>query len=142
MMAVMPQPGECSELFASGWRAAQSHLDAGFSHDVDGPRFGHEEKFNGYIERMATERRARAGEVAKPVWMRQVSEVAYTGEGDVTLEREYGRTPNGNQLGGAWVLRRGGQWVDFDIHRYDVAERHDLNLENDECPAQACMAAA
>ena len=45
------------------------------------------------------------------------------------LEREYGRTPNGNLVGGRWVLRNpSGQWVDFDTYRNDLAERHNIDL--------------
>lgn len=46
-----------------------------------------------------------------------------------SLMREYGRTPNGNQFGGRWVLRdRLGQVVDFDQYRSDLAERNKITL--------------
>lgn len=48
-----------------------------------------------------------------------------------TLQREYGKTPNGNDIGGRWVLRSPeGTMIDFDQYRYDIAERHGLKLES------------
>ena len=44
-----------------------------------------------------------------------------------TLQRENGKTPNGNKMGGKWVLRDNtGALVDFDTYRNDVAERNGL----------------
>jgi hypothetical protein len=43
-----------------------------------------------------------------------------------TLKREYGKTPNGNDLNGKWVLRIGGVFVDFDQYRSDLIERNTL----------------
>ncbi len=52
----------------------------------------------------------------------------YTGERYV-LARETGKTPNGNELNGRWVLRTvAGEWVDFDQYRHDLAARYDLEL--------------
>lgn len=46
------------------------------------------------------------------------------------LQRETGKTPNGNSLGGKWVLRnREGNFLDFDQYRYDIADRHNLELK-------------
>ena len=43
-----------------------------------------------------------------------------------TIQREYGKTPNGNDLNGRWVLRKQGEFIDFDKYRYDLLERYDL----------------
>lgn len=53
---------------------------------------------------------------------------AYAGEG-YTLLREYGTTPNGNDMRGHWVLRDScGAMLDFDQYRNDLAERFGLKL--------------
>jgi len=43
-----------------------------------------------------------------------------------TIQREYGKTPNGNDLNGRWVLRKQGEFIDFDKYRNDLLERYDL----------------
>lgn len=46
-----------------------------------------------------------------------------------TLKREYGKTPNGNDLNGRWVLRNPhGVFIDFDQYRNDLIERHKLAI--------------
>jgi hypothetical protein len=46
-----------------------------------------------------------------------------------TLRREYGKTPNGNDLNGSWVLRNPcGGFIDFDQYRNDLIERHKLTI--------------
>lgn len=47
----------------------------------------------------------------------------------ITLAREEGETPNGNPIGGRWVLRVDGEFIDFDQFRYDIGQRHNLILE-------------
>jgi hypothetical protein len=44
------------------------------------------------------------------------------------LNREYGKTPNGNDLNGKWVLRLDGKFIDFDKYRNDLIERHNIKL--------------
>lgn len=44
------------------------------------------------------------------------------------VQREYGKTPNGNDLNGCWVLRDNGILVDYDQYRIDLAERRGLEL--------------
>lgn len=51
----------------------------------------------------------------------------YRGDG-YTMIREYGKTPNGNDLAGSWVLRKDGIWVDFCGFRTDLAERNGIKL--------------
>lgn len=47
----------------------------------------------------------------------------------MSMKREYGETPNGNNLSGRWVLRDAkGIMLDFDQYRNDLAERHFLDL--------------
>lgn len=46
------------------------------------------------------------------------------------LAREYGKTPNDNDMNGRWVLRtKNGELVDFDFNRNDIAERNNIKLE-------------
>ena len=53
----------------------------------------------------------------------------YVGESGWVMARENGLTPNGNQLGGRWVLRDPhGEYVDHDQYRHDLAERHNIHL--------------
>ena len=47
---------------------------------------------------------------------------------NMTLEREYGKTPNGNPMNGKWVLRRNGEMIDFNQYRNDIAEHWNLEL--------------
>lgn len=43
------------------------------------------------------------------------------------MEREYGKTPTGNLVGGRWVLRdAAGFFVDIDRFRNDLIDRHGL----------------
>lgn len=50
--------------------------------------------------------------------------------GSLTMQREYGKTPNGNKLRGQWVLRDNGKIIDFDKYRNDIEERHNFELES------------
>lgn len=57
--------------------------------------------------------------------MRQTSEDNYIGDGDYRMQREYGLTPNGNSIGGRWVLRGpDAEWIDCDQYRHDLLARH------------------
>jgi hypothetical protein len=48
-------------------------------------------------------------------------------DGSLTIQREHGLTPNGNQLGGRWVVRdAGGNMVDFDQYLNDLFSRYEL----------------
>jgi hypothetical protein len=45
------------------------------------------------------------------------------------IKREYGKTPNGNNLNGFWVYRNAnGEFIDYDQYRHDLFERHRLNI--------------
>lgn len=60
-----------------------------------------------------------------PLKMRQTSEGSYLGDAGYRMQREYGLTPNGNDLGGFWVLRGPrGEWIDYDQYRFDLLQRH------------------
>jgi len=49
----------------------------------------------------------------------------------IVMQRERGTTPNGNDFNDKWVLRSAdGTLIDYDQYRSDLAERHDLSLEN------------
>jgi hypothetical protein len=53
----------------------------------------------------------------------------YRSEGGITVQREYGKTPNGNDLNGFWVLRNSkGEFKDFDQYRHDLADRNHIEL--------------
>ena len=61
----------------------------------------------------------------RPRKMRQTSEENYIGDGYYRMQREYGITPNGNNIGGRWVLRGPeSKWIDCDQYRYDLLARH------------------
>jgi hypothetical protein len=63
------------------------------------------------------------------VLLTQESRDSYRAADGRTMQREYGETPEGNPLGGRWVLRdvQGG-WIDFDQYRHDMMERHGLTF--------------
>lgn len=47
-----------------------------------------------------------------------------------TARREEGLTPNGNEIGGRWVVRdRDGNFVDVDKYRNDLASRYHGKIE-------------
>lgn len=54
--------------------------------------------------------------------------ITYSNPSGYSMTREYGKTPNGNDLEGEWVLRKNGEFVDFDQYRIDLAERNHLDL--------------
>jgi hypothetical protein len=55
----------------------------------------------------------------------------YRGEDGTTMQRENGLTPNENPIGNKWVLRSAdGAWIDFDMYRFDLAERHGFTLSH------------
>lgn len=46
-----------------------------------------------------------------------------------TMKRENGKTPNGNELNNAWVLRNlAGRPIDYDQYRHDLLERNKLTV--------------
>lgn len=48
------------------------------------------------------------------------------------------KTPNGNPMGGRWVLRDvNGVFIDFDQYRHDLMERH--GLKPDYCGVIAAL---
>jgi len=56
--------------------------------------------------------------------------LSYKSKCGYVMEREHGRTPNGNQMGGRWVLRNPqGEMIGFDQYRHDLAEIHNLELQ-------------
>lgn len=73
---------------------------------------------------------ADAGRLETPVRpharkMRQTSDDNYIGDGDCRMQREHGLTPNGNSIGGRWVLRGpDAEWIDCDQYRHDLLARH------------------
>lgn len=53
----------------------------------------------------------------------------YRGATNHSLARESGLTPFGNNINNRWVLRGPkGEWIDCDMWRNDIAERHNLEL--------------
>lgn len=50
----------------------------------------------------------------------------FSNEEGVTIKREYGKTPNGNELGGSWVYRVKGEFVDYDQYFIDLCNRYGL----------------
>lgn len=61
--------------------------------------------------------------------MIEVSETRYESADGWVLQREYGKTPNGNDYNGAWVLRdEKGNYLGHDQYRYDLEARHQLDI--------------
>ena len=64
-----------------------------------------------------------------PIVMLGVDSDKYISKCGHELKREYGKTPNGNDLNGRWVFRNSyGDFIDFDKYRNDLAERNNLYL--------------
>ena len=62
--------------------------------------------------------------------MVEVRQDRYESNDGYVMQREYGKTPNGNPLNGRWVLRNAsGDMVDFDRYQNDLAEHYNLRLE-------------
>jgi hypothetical protein len=51
-------------------------------------------------------------------------------DGTMTLKRENGKTPSGNNINHHWVLREDGVYLTKGQYRIDIAERFDLRLIN------------
>ena len=60
----------------------------------------------------------------------EVSEGKYESENYV-MQREFeGKSPNGNNFGGFWVLRKkNGEYIGYGQYRYDLAPRHGLDIK-------------
>jgi hypothetical protein len=62
--------------------------------------------------------------------MQKVEFDKYVAEDGAVMQREEGRTPNGNQIGGRWVLRAAdGTWIGFNQYRHDLAAMHGYQLK-------------
>ena len=63
------------------------------------------------------------------IQMKRVSDNEFNSDSGLILKREYGKTPNGNNVGGRWVLRSSdGNWIDMDMYSNDLADRNNLDL--------------
>lgn len=61
--------------------------------------------------------------------MREVQPEAYEAANGFTVRREHGKTPNGNEIGGHWVLRdKDGKWVDYNQYRNDIFQHPALKV--------------
>lgn len=61
-------------------------------------------------------------------------DVMYSDNAGNIMQREWGKTPNGNDLNGKWVLRDIlSVMIDFDQYRHDLAERNDIKLGISNC---------
>ncbi len=61
--------------------------------------------------------------------MHQISEDRYESEEGWVMQREYGKSPNGNDYNGVWVLRDDkGNYLDHNRYRYDIEARHQLDI--------------
>jgi hypothetical protein len=61
--------------------------------------------------------------------MVETREEEYLSEDGWSMKRENGTTPNGNPMGGRWVLRDAeGSLIDFDQYRYDLEGRCHIRL--------------
>ncbi len=62
--------------------------------------------------------------------IRETSHDTYSSTDGYRMAREYGKTPNGNDLHGRWVLRDStDKFIDFDQYRNDLVERHEIMIE-------------
>ena len=61
--------------------------------------------------------------------LREAADETYVSDDGSTMRREYGLTPNGNSIGGFWVLRgpKGG-WIGVNRYRYDLAEQNGFDI--------------
>lgn len=63
----------------------------------------------------------------QPLIAIQINDDRYEIDGGRVLQRERGDTPNGNPIGGRWVLREAdGTFIDVDQYRNDLFERHNI----------------
>lgn len=61
--------------------------------------------------------------------LKKISENSYISSQGLSIHREYGKTPNGNDMSGRWVLRDSkNNMIDFDQYRNDLADRNNLIL--------------
>lgn len=67
--------------------------------------------------------------MAVAIGLHQVNDNQFRSDDGRCMARETGLTPNGNPLGGSWVLRSAaGEFIDFDQYRHDLAERNGLRF--------------
>jgi hypothetical protein len=67
---------------------------------------------------------------AAKITLIKIDEASFLASDGRVMKRENGETPNGNPLGGRWVLRSPqGEFIDFDQYLHDLAERNDLRFE-------------
>lgn len=68
--------------------------------------------------------------MASVIRLHQVNDSLFRADDGSRMEREYGETPNGNPLGGRWVLRSAdGEFLDFNQYRHDLAEHNGLRFD-------------
>lgn len=69
--------------------------------------------------------------MATSAMLHEVNDKLYRADDGRSMGREHGETPNGNPLGGRWVLRSAaGEFLDFDQYRHDLASRNGLRFEH------------
>lgn len=56
----MPVPDGCTDRYASGWAFADGHIRKGLDLNADAPAEWHEEKVNGFWDRLSAERIAKS----------------------------------------------------------------------------------
>ena len=62
--------------------------------------------------------------------MIQIADEQYASAAGHKMAREHGKTPNGNDLRGSWVLRdSAGEMIDFDWNMHDLLERQNFSVE-------------
>lgn len=67
---------------------------------------------------------------AAKITLTKIDEASFLASDGRAMKRENGETPNGNPLGGRWVLRSPqGDFIDFDQYLHDLAERNNLRFE-------------
>ena len=60
-----------------------------------------------------------------------MGEDGYQSEDGYCMRREHGTSPNGNKIGGRWLLRGpAGEWMGHDQYRHDLAPRFGFVIED------------
>jgi hypothetical protein len=66
-------------------------------------------------------------------WIKETEEKQeyYLCDNGNIIQREYGKTPNGNDIGGCWVYRdAAGNWIDWNQYRHDLFGRYNIKIQN------------
>jgi hypothetical protein len=64
----------------------------------------------------------------------KIDDDQYKHDDGSTVQREYGKTPEGNDFNGRWVFRnKDGEIIDFNKYRSDLCSKWKIKLEPYDC---------